>query len=141
MAKAFIDGLIDDHEYNRQKRLLEMHLESLAVPEVDAAKEAGELIHNLPAIWHDATEGERRKLILTMLDAVYVDAKKTKSIIAIKPKPPFLPIFQVASTRAGADIRIVNEPLNPASKSSSVLLVETGEAPSPNIQILYLVAS
>ena len=58
-----------------------------------------------------------------MLDAVYVDAKKTKSIIAIKPKPPFKPVFQVAASRGGSDIRILNEPL----EGSSVFLVETGE--------------
>jgi len=52
-----------------------------------------------------------------------VDAKKTKSIIAIKPKPPFKPVFQVAASRGGPDIRILNEPL----EGSSVFLVETGE--------------
>ena len=66
---------------------------------------------------------ERRKLLLTMLDAVYVDAKKIRSIIAIRPKPPFKPIFQVAVTKEGSDIRILNEPI----KGSSVFLVETGE--------------
>ena len=59
-----------------------------------------------------------------MLDAVYVDAKQTKSIIAIKPKPPFKPVFQVAASRQGSKIRILNEPL----KGSSVFLVETGES-------------
>ena len=65
--------------------------------------------------------------MLTMLDAVYVDAKKTKSIIAVKPKPPFKPVFQVAASREGSDIRILNEPLN----GSSVFLVETGESRTP----------
>ena len=65
---------------------------------------------------------ERRKLLFTMLDAVYIDAKKTKSIIAIKPKPAFKPVFQVAASREGSDIRILNEPL----EGSSVFLVEKG---------------
>ena len=104
-----------------------MELESLVIPEVDAAEEAGELIHNLPSLWHEANSSERRKLVLTMLDAVYIEAKKTKTIVAIKPKPPFIPIFQVAVSQEGADIRIINEPLNSSSKSSSVFLVETGE--------------
>jgi site-specific DNA recombinase len=64
-----------------------------------------------------------KKLPLTMLDAVYVDAKKTKLIVGIKPKPPFKPVFQVAASREGSDIRILNEPLN----GSSVFRVETGE--------------
>ncbi len=59
-----------------------------------------------------------------MLDAIYIDAMKTKSIVAIKPKPPFKPVFQVAASREGSDIRILNEPLS----SSSVFLVETGES-------------
>jgi hypothetical protein len=63
-----------------------------------------------------------------MLDTVYVDAKKMKSIIAIKPKPPFRPIFQVAASRAESEIRIINEPL----KGSSVFLVEMGEARTPS---------
>ena len=62
-----------------------------------------------------------------MLDAVYVDAKKLKSIIAIKPKPPFKPVLQVAASRKGSNIRILNEPL----EGSSVFLVETGESQSP----------
>ncbi len=32
MAKAYIDGVFPDEEYHRQKRLLEMELESLVVP-------------------------------------------------------------------------------------------------------------
>ena len=46
-----------------------------------------------------------------MLDAVYVDIKETKSIVAIKPKPPFRPIFQVAVTREGSGIQLLkNDP-------------------------------
>jgi len=56
----------------------------------------GKLILDLPRLWSNANIKERRKLLLTMLDAIYADAKQTKSIIAIKPKPPFKPVFQVA---------------------------------------------
>ena len=124
MTKAYIDGLFPDEEYQRQKKLMEM--ESLIVPGVDAADEAGKLIMTLRELCAEANLEEHRKLLLTMLDAVYVDAKKTKSIIAIKPKPSFVPIFQVAVTKGGSDILIVNEPLRSQSGSSVVFLVETG---------------
>ena len=65
--------------------------------------------------------------MLAMLDAIYFDAKQTKSIVAIRPKPPFKPVFQVAASREGSGIRIINEPL----EDSSLFLVETGEASSP----------
>jgi site-specific DNA recombinase len=104
-----------------------MELESLVVPKANAAEEAGKLIMDLPRLWANTNQEERRKLLLTMLDAVYVDAKQTKSIIAIKPKPPFKPVFQVAVSRKGSKIRILNEPIN----GSSVFVVETGEGRTP----------
>ena len=90
---------------------------------------------DLPRLWAEANQEERRRLLLTMLDAVYVDAKKTKSIIAVKPKPPFKPAFQVAASCEESDIRILNEPL----EGSSVFLVETGESqPIPETILVYL---
>ncbi len=48
-----------------------------------------------------------RRHLLTMLDAVYVDAKGEKRIVAVKPKPAFRPIFQVATTREGSGIELL----------------------------------
>ena len=127
MAKAYVDGIFPDEEYHRQKKLLKMELESLVVPQASAAEEAGKLIMNLSGLWSEANLQERRKLLLTMLDAVYFEAKKTSSIVAIRPKSPFRPILRVAASKIGSDIRIVNEPFN----GSSVFLVETGESRTP----------
>ena len=122
MGKAYVDGVFPDEEYHRQKKLLEMELESLVVPKANAAEEAGKLILDLPRLWSNANTEELRKLLLTMLDAVYVDAKNTKSVIAIRPKTPFKPVFQVAASREGSDIRILNEPV----EGSSLFLVKAG---------------
>jgi site-specific DNA recombinase len=64
-----------------------------------------------------------------------VDSKKTKSIIAIKPKPPFKPVFQVAASKKDSNIRILNEPL----EGSSLFLVETGETLSLPETGFYLI--
>ncbi len=109
LGRAYVDGLYDENEYKRQKRLMEMELESLVVPQADAAEEAGRLIERLPELWSNANMEERRRLLLTMLDAVYVDAKEEKRIVAIKPKAPFRPIFQVATTREGSRVHLVKE--------------------------------
>ena len=114
MAKTYRDGLFPDEEYSRQKRLLEMELESLVVPQASAAEEAGKLLMDLPRLWAGANLEERRKLLLAMLDAVYVDAKEEKRIVGIKPKPPFRPIFQVATTKEGSGVLLMKEP--PASQ-------------------------
>ena len=84
LGKSYIDGIYDDDEYKRQKRACEMELESLVLPEADAAAEAGRLVSRLPNLWSGASLEERRKLLLTMPDAVYVDAKEERRIVAIK---------------------------------------------------------
>jgi site-specific DNA recombinase len=88
-----------------------MELESLVMPQANAAEEAGKLIMNLPKLWIEANPDERRKLLLSMLDAVYVDAKEEKRIVAIKPKPPFIPVFHVATTKERSGVILLKEPL------------------------------
>ena len=83
--------------------------ESLVVPEADAAVGAGRLIEDLPRLWEEASLPERRRLLLSMLDGVYFDTKGEKALVAIKPKPAFLPIFQVAVTREGSLVVLLNE--------------------------------
>jgi len=61
MAKTYIDGLFPEAEYLQQKKLLEMQLKSLVIAEVNAAREAGELIANLPGLWQQANLTERKK--------------------------------------------------------------------------------
>ena len=131
MAKAYVDGLFPDEEYHRQKRLLEMELESLVVPQASAAEEAGKLIQDLPKLWAGANLTERRRLLLTMLDAVYVDAKEDKCIVAVKPKPPFRPIFQVATTREGSGIILLNEPPEDAPEAQSCFWWRRGRVELP----------
>jgi len=45
-----------------------------------------------------------------MLDAVYVDHKDAKVVVAIQPKPAFRTVFQVATTRADSGVILIKEP-------------------------------
>ena len=110
LAKTYVDGVYDDQEYKRQKREVEMELESLVVPKAAAAAEAGKLIERLPELWSGANVEERRKLLAAMLDAVYVDTKDARSVVAIKPKAPFRPVFHLATTRAGSGVSLTPGP-------------------------------
>jgi hypothetical protein len=109
LGTAYVDGLYDDDGYRREKRSLEDKIANLVVPGVDAAMEAGKLLENLPVLWEEADLTERRKLLMAMLDAVYVDTVEEKSVVAIRPKPAFRPIFEVATTRGGSGISLINE--------------------------------
>ncbi|NQW20318.1 MAG: recombinase family protein [Chloroflexi bacterium] len=97
LGKAFVDGLFDDVAYHRQKKSLEYDLESLLIPEVDAAKEAGRLLADIPMLWAGATLQERHQLLTTVLDAVYVDMKGSRSIVSVKMKPVFQAVLGATS--------------------------------------------
>ena len=107
LGTAYVDGLFSDQEYRRQKLALESQLESLVIPEVDSTEEAGHLVEKLPALWAAATLNERHDLVAGMLDAVYFDLSDTKSVLAIKPKPPFAAVFSVAAARAGSGVELL----------------------------------
>ncbi len=131
MARAYVDNLFPDEEYHRQKRLLEMELESLVIPQAGAAEEAGKLIMDLPRLWAGANLPERRRLLLTMLDAVYVDAKEEKSIVAIKPKPAFYPIFEVVTTKQDAKVTLIKEPPDSSDPEARCLWWRRGRVELP----------
>ena len=67
-------------------------------------------MERLPMLWGEADITERRKLLLTMLDAVYVDTVDEKAIVAIRPKPAFRPLFKIATTRERSDVVLINKP-------------------------------
>ncbi|MCH7972225.1 MAG: recombinase family protein, partial [Chloroflexi bacterium] len=89
--------MFDEVGYHRQKKALERELDSLLIPEVDAAKEAGRLLADMPRLWAGATLQERHQLLTTILDAVYIDMKDKKSIVSVKAKPAFQAVLGMAT--------------------------------------------
>jgi hypothetical protein len=53
-----------------------------------------------------------------MLEGVYVDTVDEKSIIALKTKPAFKALFQIATTKEGSGIILYNEKALTFSESS-----------------------
>ena len=66
-------------------------------------------MEDLPSLWTQADLGERRRLLMNMLDAVYVDTVEEKRIVAIRPKPTFRPLLEIATTRQKSGIVLVIE--------------------------------
>ncbi|HAC20326.1 MAG TPA: hypothetical protein DCF78_17315, partial [Dehalococcoidia bacterium] len=67
------------------------------------------MVENLPQLWGKANLGQRREMLVTMLDAVYVDTVDEKRIVATRPKPAFKPLLEIATTREGSDIVLVHD--------------------------------
>ena len=58
--------------------------------------EAGRLVQRLPELWAAANLSERRRLLLSVLDAVYVDAREARGVVSIRPKVAFGAVLQAA---------------------------------------------
>ena len=56
--------------------------------------------------WNAATLDERHQLLTMMLDAVYVDMTQGL-VLGLKPKPEFLPLFNLAETVTTGDSELV----------------------------------
>ena len=50
LGKAYLDLLVTEEEYKRRKRLVDLEMESLVVPQANAAEEAGRLVQDLPRL-------------------------------------------------------------------------------------------
>ena len=87
LAQVYVDGHVQEEEYRRQKKQLEERMRSLVVPDADAAVTAGKLLEHLPALWKKANLGERRRILLTMLEAVYVDTVEESASSPSGPGP------------------------------------------------------
>ena len=108
LGQVYLDELMDYEDYRRQKRQLEDRLSDLVIPGAEAAQQAGRLLESLPDLWEKAELPERRRILMTMLDAVYVECREEKQIVAIKPKPAFRPLFEVVTTREGSGIVLIS---------------------------------
>jgi hypothetical protein len=127
LGQVYLDGLKPHEDYLREKRQLEDRLQSLVVPGVNAAQEAGKLLENLPDLWAAADLAERRKILLTMLEAVYVDPVEERSIVAFRPKPAFQALFQMAAAKEGSGVALINQDGCPSNESVPKLGRDCGE--------------
>jgi hypothetical protein len=133
LARTYIDGLIDEGDYNVQRKLLQDAFDSLVIPEEDAAINAGKLLENMGHLWEKATLAEKHRLLSIMLEAVYVDLAASRSIVGIQPKPAFYPLFRSLQNHAENQITVFfndnkGKIESLLKQNSSTVMVETGES-------------
>ena len=92
LKRLYLDLELAESEYEVERNRAEVALASIAVPAENAIITAGQDLAGMLQIWDQATEEEKSHMLGLMLEAVYCDTE-AKAIIALKPKPPFLPLF------------------------------------------------
>ena len=127
LSRTYIDGLLEDGEYETQKKLLEERLNTLVIPEMDATLNAGALLENLGVIWAKATMEEKHKLLAIMMDAIYIDLLTTHRVVGILPKPTFYSLFETLKQKPDSKVTIFKPDDDTDYHHAMVGLVETGE--------------
>ena len=97
------------------------------MPQASATEETRRSLCDLPELWSGASLEERKRLLLTVLDAVYIDARGERSIVTLKPKPPLKPVFPVAVAKKGSGLILTNGHPD-GSPEAPLSLGETGES-------------
>ncbi len=110
LGRAYVDGLLAEMDYLREKQSLQDKLASLVVPGLSETEAAGRLLEDLPRLWQGASLNEKRRVLLSLLDAVYVDTVEEKRIVAIKSKPAFRPLLEILTLRPECGIILVVQP-------------------------------
>ena len=91
-------GHIEQQEYLGERTRLEAELAALLPAPAPNLERAAEMLQNFGAIWQAARPEERRSILRTLLDAVYLDAENGP-VTAIQPKPDLAVLFTL--TQAG----------------------------------------
>ena len=93
--------------------MLKTELNSLVIPEEQAALQAGHILENIPMLWAKAKLEVRHTILGGFLRCVYVDLKEPASVVGIKPKPQFMGLFQLMDTHSGSPTPLENKSSEP----------------------------
>ena len=135
LGRSYIDGVIDDGEYNVQHKLLQDALCSPVIPEEDTVLRAGELLESLGLIWGRATDEEKYRR--GMIEPVYIDLAASRSIVGIQPRPPFYNLFESLKYVPDNKVTIFSPCVKQKETGSGITqepdytMVETGESRTP----------
>jgi DNA invertase Pin-like site-specific DNA recombinase len=123
LGEAYADGAFTDNEYKERLTDIDRQLEQTSIVTPPDIEQAVELFSNLPMLWNEATTEERRTLLKSLVELVYVDIK-TKQVTAIKPTHASRALYGVG-INAGPDTPVK---LMFHDKTPILLeMVETGE--------------
>jgi DNA invertase Pin-like site-specific DNA recombinase len=121
LGKVYVDGFLDDADYEFQRRVLKSQLDGLIVPEQGSILQAGRLLEDLPLMWDKAQLEERHTILRGFLECVYVDLAEPPTLVGIKPKPQFLEFLGRVGPEEMATDKIGNEGSDAENASEPIL--------------------
>ena len=88
----YLKGDLSKERYDRIKSNAETEMGSVYIPELDDAQEAAQLLQDFNALRRCALPGQRNRLLLTILEAIYVYVER-REIVELRPRQAFIILF------------------------------------------------
>ena len=125
LGRSYRDKTVTEEGYDRELEELDAQLRMAQLSTTIELDEVAELLGNLPTLWSEATMDERRRLLRTLVETVYVDIGSQK-IVGIAPVPVFRTLIESGIGRIAGCPAVLIDP-DEVGETQSMELVETGE--------------
>jgi hypothetical protein len=99
LKRLFVLGDLLEAEYRIERDRLRAQLLALTPPMMPDLEWAAEILQDFGRIWEAATPKERRQIVHTLLETVYLDADRGP-VVAIEPRAEFAPLFEMMAAGA-----------------------------------------
>jgi hypothetical protein len=95
LTKLFQWDDISESEYRTERDHLRARHAALTPPMMPDLERAAELLRDFGTLWDGATLQERRQIVHTLLQTVYLDSGERGPVVAIELKSEFAPLFEM----------------------------------------------
>jgi len=123
LKRLFVLGDIEEQEYVAERDRLRAMAAALVPPALPDLERAAELLGKFGAIWDAAALRERRQILHTLAEAVYLDSGAKGPVVAMQAKVEFAPLFGLLS-EAGAEPTPQEMDATPRGESTPVVPAE-----------------
>jgi len=115
LKRLFVLGDLSEREYQAERDRLRAQLATLTPPAMPDLARAADLLQDFGVIWDAATPQERRQIVHTLLEAVYLDSGECGPVVAIEPKAEFATLFDLAKEKSELGYTMSHCDVNPVA--------------------------
>ena len=90
--ELYLEGDLSKDRYDLIKSNAEAEIDGVYIPELDDAQDAAMMLQKFNVLWKNAPAGQRNRLLLSILEAIYVDVEE-RQIVGLRPRQAFLTLF------------------------------------------------
>jgi hypothetical protein len=108
LKQLFVLGDLSETEYRAERDKLRAKLADLTPPELPDLQRAAEPLEDFGTIWDGATPKERKQIVHTLLEAVYLDSGDDGPLVAVEPRAEFAPLFEMMGVGDGEDSEVAS---------------------------------